>query len=314
MSADDSVVSGKDSEETVADLLARPFVEKFSERRDSLIAVLRRARSVSFPNEEACQELERKTWDQLVITAIFHFGARDARASGREDAARKPAILAAGNAVKKARQLIEKCARQDKELIIKHPLYLHLGPKETGLWTSVMARSKDVLLRLAEIEAAAGDAVSPTRPRGRPAKTSAISNEFVHALARHYREYTGRMPEMGVNADFRGFVSEFLDAVKCRIEKEGVAAAIDRGRTWSLGNRGNSPFRPTPITLLSEIDREIVLPSGERIIAGPGVAPAELARVREALKAMTQLITIETSPSPIDSERVEVDVKRSQGL
>jgi hypothetical protein len=275
-----------DSEETVAELQARPFVEKFSEHRDSLIAALRRARSVSSPNKEAGEEVERKTWDQLVITAVFHFAGRAAGEADRENAARKPAISAAGKAVKKARKLIEKCARQQKELIIKHPLYLHLGPRETGHWTSVMARSKDVLLRLAEIEAAASEILAPTKARGRPAKTSAISDEFIHALAEHFREYTGRVPDVEAKTDFRIFVSEFLVAASIWTQKEALAAAIDRGRTWSLENRGNSPFRPTPITLPSEIDREIVLPSGERIIAGPRVDPAELARVREALKAM----------------------------
>jgi hypothetical protein len=247
-------------DETVADPMARSFAEKFSRHRDSLIAALRRAGADCFPSEE----VERKTWELLVIIAIIYFELRERREFVRKDSERRGVISAASKAVRKARELIEECALQDMELINKYPLSPDYGMEGTASWTSVMTRSKDVLLRLAEIEAAAVEALRPTRARGRPPSTSAISDEFVDALAGPFREYTGKIPNVGINTDFRIFLSAFLHAVGYEwIQRESIAAAIARGRKWSLENFGDSPFRPTPVTLPSEIDRDIVLPSGE---------------------------------------------------
>jgi hypothetical protein len=103
-------------------------------------------------------------------------------------------------------------------------------------------KALDELAALATGAARAADGAH--KGRGRPRGTSALSADFIYALAGVYRSSTGSKPGAG-KGPFARFVLAFRTAIGRHAEMDAVIDAIKEARTYSLQHPsgwGSSPF------------------------------------------------------------------------
>jgi hypothetical protein len=108
------------------------------------------------------------------------------------------------------------------------------------------AELEEVTERLSELGVAANQVADEAhRGRGRPKGNSVLPWNYIYALAKDYRNSTGRKPGAG-DGPFARFIYEFLTALGGDLEYESVVDAIKDVRARSLMRTAISKWGPSP--------------------------------------------------------------------